>query len=198
MNHIDKTIEAIFVSKVRIKALKYFLYNPKKSIHLREAVREFEEEITSVRRELSRLEEAKLLLSQVKENKKYYRLNMEHEFIDELIGIVHKSYGLGYAVISQSRKLGNIEFALLTSAFTKGQFFGPQVIDLLVVGDIDLDLLSEIVKEEEYKINREIHYMVMKSSEFVMRKRRRDQNLLDIIFQDLVLLIGKKADLIKL
>lgn len=197
MSNIDKTIEALFVSKVRIKALKYFFYNPKKSIHLRGAVREFAEEINAVRRELTRLEEVKIIVSENKGNRKYYKLNFEHEFLDELMSIFHKSTGLGYEILRNAKKLGNIEYALLTPVFTRSVFFGSQPIDLLVIGDVDLSLLSEIIREEEFKLNREIHYMVLKSSEFLMRKRRRDQNLIDILFQDFVLLIGKKSDLIK-
>ena len=44
-------------------------------IHLRGAVREFNEEINAVRRELNRLEEAKILLTEKRGNRKYFVLN---------------------------------------------------------------------------------------------------------------------------
>lgn len=197
MSVVIKTLEGLFVSKVRIKALRYFFINPKKSIHLRGAVRDFEEEINAVRRELSRLESVKLIISENKGNRKYYKLNLEHPFCDELISMFHKSSGIGLEIISNEKKLGDIEFALLTPAFTRGTYYGNQPIDLLVVGNVDLSLLSDFVKKEEYNLNREIHYMVMKSSDFQIRKRRRDQNLIDILLQDSVMLIGSHTEMVK-
>jgi hypothetical protein len=39
--------------------------------------------------------------------------------------------------------------------------------------------------------------MVLKSSEFQLRKRRRDQLLMDLLMQDNVLLIGNRDELVK-
>jgi DNA-binding transcriptional ArsR family regulator len=94
MNSREKSLELLFVSKVRIKALKYFLLNPTTQIHLRAAVRQFDEEINAVRRELMRFEKMGLLKVESKGNKKYFKLNLDHPFINELLGIVHKSSGL--------------------------------------------------------------------------------------------------------
>ncbi|MEO6729535.1 MAG: hypothetical protein ABIM99_06465 [Candidatus Dojkabacteria bacterium] len=193
-----KTLEHIFISKVRIKSLAYFLMNPDKPIHLRGAVRELKEEINAVRRELTRLEETKLIRSEAKGNRKYFELNGSHPFISELISIFHKSYGLGGEIINNEKKLGEIEYAFLTPSFTKGIFMGVQIIDMVIVGNVDLKVLDEIVTKAQYEFNKEIHYMVLKPSEFALRKRRRDQLLLDLMMQDLVLLLGNPDEFVKM
>ncbi len=197
MSVTENTLENLFISKVRIKALRYFLMNPETEIHLRGAVREFKEEINAVRRELTRLEEAKVISSTNKGNRKYFELNGDHPFVTELIAVFHKSFGLGSEILENHKKIGNIEFALLTPSYTRGIFLNMQIIDMVIVGDIDLKVLEDIVNKCQTKLNKEIHYMVLKSSEFQLRKRRRDQLMLDLLMQDNVLLIGNRDSLVK-
>lgn len=197
MGKYSKSLDMLFVSKVRIKALRYFLYHPKDSIHLRGAVREFQEEINAVRRELLRLAEMDLLKEESAGNRKYFSLNTTHPFIDELMAIFHKSFGIGSALIENQKKLGAIDYAFLTPAFTKGVYYGDMAIDLAVIGAVDLEALSGIVKEFEDDLGREIHYSVMKPSEFQIRRRRRDDFILNMMIQNLIMLIGSKEELIK-
>lgn len=197
MSLTEKSLESIFISKVRLKVLKYFLLNPEIEIHLRGAVREFQEEINAVRRELTRLEAAKIVKVQNKGNRKYFELNGEHPFVGDLMSMFHKSYGLGATIIDNSKKMGDVEFAFLTPAFTKNSYYGNQVVDLVVVGTIDLNVLEEVVQKAQKDLNKEIHYMVLKSSEFQLRKRRKDPFISDLMIQDLIMLIGNIEDFIR-
>jgi hypothetical protein len=194
---IDKVIDYLFVSKVRIKALEYFLMHPDDEIHLRGAVRQFGEEVNSVRRELDRLVECNILKSENKGNRKYYELNGNSPIINELISMMHKFFGLGAEIIQCKNKLGNIEYAFLTPSYTKGIFMGIQIIDLVIVGDINLEELSKLVNKHQEFRHKEIHYMVLKSSEFLLKKRRRDQMIVDLLMQDNVLLIGNRDNLVR-
>ncbi len=197
MKIIDKSIDMLFVSKVRIKTLKHFLLNPHQPTHLRGTVRELKEEINAVRRELIRLEDAQILKSEVQGNRKYYRLNMDHPYIDELMGIFHKASGLGAAIIDQSNSLGTIHFAALTTSYIKKLKSGKNDVDLAIIGNVELPRLEKIVQEYEDKTGKEIHYTVMKLNEFELRKRRRDDFILQLMFQNHVMLIGTHEDFTK-
>jgi DNA-binding transcriptional ArsR family regulator len=197
MSIYKKTVENLFISKVRIKALSYFLLNPTRPLHLRGAVREFNEEINAVRRELTRLEGMKFLSTEEKGNRKYFTLNLDHPFISELMAIFHKTHGLGGEIAENIKKLGEVDYAFLTPAFTKGSYYGVQVVDLVIIGAVDMNQLSTIIRKQEDKLQKEIHYTVLTFSEFQLRRRRRDQFILDLMVQDLVMLAGKKEDLIK-
>jgi len=192
-----KSLESLFISKVRIKALKYFALNPGRPIHLRGAVREFVEEINAVRRELGRLEDIKFIDSETKGNKKYFVTNTAHPFFNELVSILHKSYGLGGEIVANAKKIGEVEYAFLTSSFTKGDYKGTQVIDMVIIGNIDMQFLEDIVHKIQNEIGREVHYMVLKSTEFQIRKRRRDQLIIDLMIQDNVMLIGDYEEFVK-
>jgi hypothetical protein len=89
-----KYLEQLFISKVRVKALRYFFMHQQEVIHLRGAVRELDEEINAVRRELERMESIDLLITERKGNRKYFRLNQDFTFYDELLGVVFKSFAL--------------------------------------------------------------------------------------------------------
>jgi len=192
-----KSLESLLISKVRVKSLKYFALNPDRPIHLRGAVREFNEEINAVRRELGRLEEAKIIISESKGNKKYFVTNKNHPFFEELLSLFHKSYGLGGEILSNLKKIGDVEFAFLTPAFTQGQYQGGQVIDLVLVGNIDMLQMEEIIHKVQNEIGKEIHYMILKSSDFQVRKRRHDQLIMDFMLQDNVMLVGNYEDFVK-
>lgn len=195
MSLLPKSLEYLLISKVRIKALRYFMLNPDKQIHLRGAVREFQEEINAVRRELTRLEEAKILKSESKGNRKYFELNGNHPFTSELISIFHKAYGLGQELIKNAGKIGEIDFALLTPSYTKGIFMGMQIIDMVMVGNVDMKVIEDIVMKAQVETGREIHYMVLRPSEFLLRKRRKDQLIMDLLLQDNVVLMGNPDEI---
>jgi hypothetical protein len=198
MSTYAKSLDLLFVSKVRIKALRYFLLHPDVNIHLRGAVREFNEEINAVRRELLRLEEMDFLKVENQGNRKYFKINLDHPFIDELLSMFHKSYGLGEALIRNSKKLGTIDFALLTPAYTRGIKRGEQVIDMAIIGSIDMQLLSEIIREFEDELGRELHYTVLKPNEFQIRRRRHDEFILNMMVQHIVMLIGSHEEFVKI
>ena len=65
-------IDALFGSKTRVKLLHLFLNNPGKSFYVREITRLIGEQINSVRRELSNMLDAGVLLSNTNDNKLYY------------------------------------------------------------------------------------------------------------------------------
>jgi len=73
-------IDALFGSKTRVKLLHLFLNNPGKSFYVREITRKIEEQINSVRRELSNMLEVGIITSDSADNKLYYQVNQRYEY----------------------------------------------------------------------------------------------------------------------
>jgi hypothetical protein len=185
-----KYLDQLLISKVRIKAIKHFMTHPDDPIHLRAAVRELDEEINAVRRELSRLEVIRFLHTERKGNRKYFTLNKDFLYFDELQSIVFKTFGLGGEIVKNKTKLGEVEFAVLTKGFLNGII--SENLDLIVVGDgVQMSELDTIVSTEEKSLGRHINYTVLTSRDFDMHKRRRDNFILQIFSQDRVMLIGR-------
>lgn len=189
-------MDKLFVSRVRIKLLHHFLFNQDVPVHLRGAVRELKEEINAVRRELTRMEEIKLLRSEVRGNRKYYMLNKQGPFVEELTSIVHKTFGLGGEIVRNQTRLGDVKFAILTQSYTSGLQLGSHNVDLVLIGNIEVKVLGEIVAEIEKKESREINYTVLKYSDFDLRKRRRDSFVTELLLSPKILIIGTQEELV--
>lgn len=191
------SLNNLFISKVRIKILKYFLFNPDTPLHLRGIVREVQEEINAVRRELERLEAITMIMSESRGNRKYFFVNKSHPFYADLLAMFHKTFGLGGLILKSINELGHVDFALLTGTFTGAS---PKVnatnVDMLLIGQVDMAAVDKLVKEAEQKMNREINYMVMKTGEFILKKKRRDQFILEIMVNNRIMLAGSNDDFI--
>src|SRR5665213_274115 len=77
-------IEQLFGSKTRVKLLQLFYSNPNRSFFVREITRKIDEQINSVRRELSNLLSIGIITSDNTNNKLYYEVNQKFEYYDPL------------------------------------------------------------------------------------------------------------------
>jgi hypothetical protein len=72
-------IEQLFGSKTRVKLLQLFYSNPNRAFYVREITRKINEQINSVRRELSNLLSIGIITSDATQNRLYYEVNQEYE-----------------------------------------------------------------------------------------------------------------------
>ena len=75
--------EQLFGSKTRVKVLNLFLNNEERSFYVREITRRVNEQINSVRRELSNLKNLNILSSKRQNGKLYYTVNKHFEMFQE-------------------------------------------------------------------------------------------------------------------
>lgn len=189
-------LEDIIISRVRIKILKLFLTSPGKIFHVREMVRRTEEEINAVRRELAHLEKAGMVTKEPRANRLYYTFRRDYPLYFEFLELIAKTTGIGLDILKNKAKLGKIKFAMLAGSFVRGLPALPGKVDLLVVGNIVLPELSQIVRSEEVRRDREINYTVVTKEEFEFRKKRRDPFILEILAGSRVMIIGDEEELV--
>lgn len=186
----------LMVSKVRVKLLQTFLSQPKEMFYVRQLVRATNEEINAVRRELLRMEKAAMVQKEPRGNRLYYWFNKDYPFFGDLLSLVAKTTGLGGKLIKKKNQLGRIKFAMLSGRLVRGLAPVEGGVDLLVVGEVDLQALGRLVQEEEKRLEREINYTAMAKEEFEFRKKRRDPFLLSILTSSRVMLIGDEEALV--
>lgn len=188
-------LEKLFISKVRIKMLEQYLYNPKQEYHVRGLVRIMKEEINAVRRELQNLEAADILVSQRKGNKLFYRLNTQSPFLSELTTLLQKDRQDVQKIHSAISKVEEIDLAIVTHSFLTGEYATDQDIDLFFVGELNLGLLTAEIKKLEKELEKELRITVMKPKDLEFNLKRRDSFLLNILQKDKIILIGSAEDL---
>src|ERR1700743_161867 len=96
-------IEQLFGSKTRVKLLQLFYSNPNRSFYVREITRKIDEQINSVRRELSNLLSIGIITSDNTNNKLYYEVNQKFEYCEPLQQI----FGGGVKKIAKKTTTGD-------------------------------------------------------------------------------------------
>src|SRR4051794_11200225 len=126
----NKSLEALFIFKVRIKLLELFLTNPDAFVYVREVVRIVDEEVNAVRRELNRMQKIGLLRSEERANRIYYQLRNDFLFYPELLRMFAKTADIGGDIVSKQKELGAIKHAVMSAALIKGRVAKSHEVDL--------------------------------------------------------------------
>ncbi len=182
-------IEQLFGSKTRVKLLQLFYSNPNRAFYVREITRKIDEQINSVRRELSNLLSIGIITSDTNNNRLYYEVNQKYEYFKPLQEIfgggVKKSTskkvvdGDAASVAEADLKsVGHIDLAVYTGQFTRDDSTG---VDFLVVGEVNPNAMQKYVDGLEVKENKSIRYTVMSLSDFQYRMQIRDRFIVAII-----------------
>ena len=157
-------LDSLITSKTRIKLLLKFFSNSSNSAYLRGLAEEFGESTNSVRVELNRLTEAGLLESRPSGNTILYRANSKSSLFPDIKAMVGKYLGFDRLVEQVIERLGEVELALITGDYAKGKDSG--IIDLVLVGTIDNELLHGYIVKVEKLINRKVRPFVLTKEEY--------------------------------
>ena len=190
-------LQDFMISRTRSKLMEMFFLHPEEMYFVREITRLTGEEINAVRRELDRMVNYGLLKSEQRGNRLYYSLNSRYVFHQELQQMVAKTTGLGLQLRKLRRKLGTIDFIMFSAKYVKGKRPFQNEVDMLVIGDIVLQELQVLVKEEEKRIGRELNYAVFSKEEYDFRKARRDPFVMDILYSSRVMIIGAEEEFVE-
>jgi len=193
-------VEQLFGSKTRVKLLQLFFGNPNRSFYVREITRKINEQINSVRRELSNLLSIGIISSDTNNNRLYYEVNQEYEHYGALSSIFGQSISVATPkadAVPQKRdelhelkSLGRVDLAILTGQFTRDETSG---IDFLLVGDINQTKLGKYISELEAKEGKDIRYTLMSDHEFHYRRQVKDRFLSNVLASKKQVLIDKNG-----
>ncbi|HCM38146.1 MAG: Transcriptional regulator [Candidatus Gottesmanbacteria bacterium GW2011_GWB1_43_11] len=189
-------LKDLITSRVRVKILTLLLSYPQQIFHVREIVRQTQEEINAVRRELAHMEERGMVTKEHRANRLYYAFRKTYPLYFELLELAAKTTGLGGEILKQKAKLGKIKFVMLSGKYVRQLKLDVNTVDLLIVGTVVLPELAQIVRAAESKLGREINYTVMTEEEFLFRKRRRDPFIFGILAGSRTLIIGDEEELV--
>lgn len=188
-------IARLFKSKARSVIFQLYFTNTERSYYLRQLERIFGIPVSILRKELIRLEEEGVFLSEKKGNLLYYHLNTSYPLFEELKSIVRKTIGVEGLLRDAITEIEGVDKAFIYGSFAKGKEKATSDIDLCVIGDVDEDQLIEKINTIETSINREINYTLFAPKEFKKRIRDKDGFVLDLINGNKIMLKGKEDDL---
>ena len=189
-------VEKLFGSKTRAKLLQLFFSNPTKSFYIREMTRVIDEQINSVRRELSNLESIGIIKNESFDNKVYYSANSKHPFYRPMIEIFSKK-------IDSTREHDVKESTwdeyirpvqkYLSGLVVTNRLPGQDGLDLLIIGNDRTKKLTRWAEVIEKKQGKTINYAIMSPEDFTYRKSVRDRFIEDVLEMEIIEIIDKEG-----
>lgn len=194
-------VEQLFGSKTRVKLLKLFYSNPNRSFYVREITRKVEEQINSVRRELSNLLSLGIIASDKSNNRLYYEVNQKYEHYEPLSQMfgakpakkatkndakkpqtdekeertttaAKKPKSVELAEAEQWNLVGNVYGIAYSGAYTRDE---QALADIVVVGDVSISKVESVIVELEKEKNKELRYAVFTLDEWQYRRQVHDK-----------------------
>ena len=183
-------IDKLFGSKTRVKLLHLFMNHPGQSFYVREITRLIDEQINSVRRELSNMLEVGVITSDTSDNKLYYQVNQRYEFYTALRAIfagetvtteqvgVTNADGVHEQHLSIINDIPSVRLAILADVLMKGS---TAPIDVMLVGNVSPAKVKSAIAMIEKLEGREINYTVLPYDEFYYRLSVRDKFITEVL-----------------
>lgn len=183
-------IDKLFGSKTRVKLLHLFMNHPGQSFYVREITRLIDEQINSVRRELSNMLEVGVITSDNADNKLYYQVNQRYEFYTALRAIfageaissgqaaAPSGDGVNEQELAIIQDIPSVRLAILAGVLVKGS---TASVDVLLVGNVSTQKVRAAVAMIEKLEGRELNYSVMPYDEFYYRLSVRDKFITEIL-----------------
>ena len=184
-------IDKLFGSKTRVKLLHLFMSHPGQSFYVREITRLIDEQINSVRRELSNMLEVGVITSDNADNKLYYQVNQRYEYYTALRAIfageqitagtaaaaIH-SDGSSDQYVTIINEIPALRLAILGGVLVKGSL---SQVDVLLVGNLPAAKVKSAMAMIEKLEGRELNYTVLPYDDFYYRMSVRDKFITEIL-----------------
>jgi hypothetical protein len=149
--------------------MKFFL-NSGKQDYLRNLETELGDNTNSIRVELNKLEDAGLLKSFSRGNKKIFQSNTSHPLFPDINSILMKITGLDELIKRVLNNMGDLKQVFLTGELAQGN--DSEIIDLILVGKINREYFNELVMKAEKYIKKKIRFVVFDQPEFEEKRSK--------------------------
>ncbi len=191
-------IEQLFGSKTRVKLLKLFYGNPNRAFYVREITRKIDEQINSVRRELSNLLSVGIITSDNTNNKLYYEVNQKYEYYEPLLTIFGTKKNIKIDKEQEDdelfddeefKALGHVDLVAFMGILTR-DLNAP--VDVFIIGSVNNNAVDKYIAGLENDEGKDLRYAVMKLEDFKYRMQIRDKFIAQIINAKKQILIDNK------
>ena len=186
---------AILFGKTRQAVLAILFEQPDRTSYLRELARQTGISPGALQHELAQLHHADLIIRNQDGNRVTYRANTRHPIFAELQSIVQKTFGIPAQIKAALTPYEpHIRFAAIYGSIAKGLDHARSDVDLLVVGDINLEQTLAAILPVETRIGREISVRLYQPEEFRKRREEGEPFINNVLSGEHMKLIGTADD----
>ena len=188
-------LSTLITSKSRIEVLTWFVSHPGERFHYLQLDRLLASSRASLQRELKRLEDGGVLHSTKEANIRFYSIDQDYPLYPELKSIIFKTAGLADFLRHSLNEIGVVEVALIYGSVAKNVEDMASDVDLLVIGDIDMDALHMALDAAEQRIGREVNPTVYSREEWSGRVKSGRGFVTDVLKGEKIFLMGDEDEL---
>jgi len=179
-------LKSLFSSSIRADLLSLLLNSPDEQFYIREIAKLLRKNPSGIKRELDKLEEMGIVISEKIVNLKYFQANKESPLFSELKNLITKSLGLPGALKAVLRASG-AKAAFLYGPYAEGQ--DESAVDMFVIGASPS--LARELKNLEKRFDQKIECAVIDEDEYKLKKKKGDANLKKVLSGKRIMLIGR-------
>ena len=105
-----------------------------------------------------------------------FSVNKSHPLFKDVNQIVRKYLGIDVIIENIIKGLGGPTKIFLTGDLSEGR--NSDIVDIILVGTINKNYLTEVVEKTEKLIERKIRYIAYTEKEFLVREQNKNQLLI--------------------
>ena len=188
-------LSALITSKSRVEILTWFLSHPGERFHYMQLSKILLASRPSIHKELKRLEDAGILLSQKEANARFYWINQDYSLYPELKSIVFKTAGVADFLRGAFKDTGDVRAAFIYGSVARSREDARSDVDLMIIGDIDQDRLQGVVTAAENELGREINYSVYELEDWQGQLAAGKAFVTDVAAGPKLFVVGDEDDL---
>ncbi len=170
--------------------------NSEKSFYTRQIASKIGASVGAVAPQLTLLASVGLLVASKSGNQVFYQANRESPIFEEMKGLVAKTVGIYQQLQSALEPLsGRIVVAFVYGSMAKHEETAGSDVDLMVVGDVQIDELLEHLAKVEKQIGRPINPTIYSAPEFRAKLAGGSHFLNSVAGSEKVFIIGGEDEL---
>lgn len=167
-----------------------------KAFYVRQIARHVHGSVGAVRRELEKLAAVDLIVRTSVGNQVFYQANQRHPVFSEMRALVNKTVGLFNTLHSALESLSNrASVAFVYGSIARQEEKAGSDIDLMIIGDIELDDILVRLPEAETALGRAVNPTVYSIDEFKRKLEEGNHFLRAVLDGKKVFLIGNEDEL---
>ena len=185
----------LLFGQTRGKILSLLYNSPGSSYFVRQVARETSSSIGNAQRELLQLSDAGLVERSILGSQVFYRANENTPVFPELRSLLAKTVGVFQQLTVALAPLSKgIEIAFVYGSVARGEDKPESDIDLMVVGEVELDELLEAVAPVEATLGRAVHPTIYRVADLQRKLLSGNHFLQSLLDTKKVFLIGNEDE----
>ena len=183
-------LETLFSSRVRAKVLAALFLSPGIERNAWELAHSLQENYSAVWKELNRLEGLGILASEQKGNAKAYQVDPACPVAPELRSLVLKTEGIGAAIRQKLLERDTVKEAFIYGSYVAGEADQQSDIDLMIIGEVNLEDLAPIITAAEQELNRPVNYVIYSQQEWNDKLANQEPFAMNVNQSPKIMLVG--------